>query len=127
MYNLMRQRAQGLNKKIEQHDDAEGREKLLDHKKGLQRHLLDIPSTDQDDPQYRKVRDCRYADDFVLGALCPKKEAEEISEKIATFLREQLRLNLSQAKSGIKHHSEVIRFLVLQRAFEMWCNAAHHP
>jgi hypothetical protein len=47
----------------------------------------------------------------VLGAICPKNEAEEISGKIETFLRETLRLNISQAKSGIKHNSEVIRFL----------------
>jgi RNA-directed DNA polymerase len=111
VYNLMRQRAQGLNKKIEQQEDAEGKEKLLDQKKGLQRHMLEIPSTDQYDPHYRKVRYCRYADDFVLGAICPKNEAEEIYGKIATFLREKLRLNISQAKSGIKHNSEVIRFL----------------
>jgi len=57
------------------------------------------------------LRYCRYADDFVLGAACPKSEAEEIYRKITIFLKEELRLNISQAKSGIKHHTEGIRFL----------------
>ncbi len=109
--NVMRPRAQGRNTPIEQHDDAEEKDKLLDPKKGLQRQMLELPRPDPYDPQYRKVRDCRSAADVVLGARCPKNEAEEISGKIATFLREQLRLNISPAKSGIKHTSEVIRFL----------------
>jgi RNA-directed DNA polymerase len=47
----------------------------------------------------------------VLGAVCPKNEAEEIQRKITTFLKEELKLNTSVSKSGIKHHSEIIRFL----------------
>jgi len=47
----------------------------------------------------------------VLSAICSKSEAEEIYRKIACFLKEELKLNVSQAKSGLKHNTEIIRFL----------------
>jgi len=73
--------------------------------------MLEIPSTDQHDPGYRRLRYCRYADDFVLGATCSKSEAEEIYGKIQTFLSDNLKLKVSQEKSGLKHNTESIRFL----------------
>jgi hypothetical protein len=57
------------------------------------------------------LRYCRYADDFLMGVVSPKREAEEIYRGIETFLQDQLRLKVSTAKSGLKHHTEVIRFL----------------
>jgi len=110
-YNSISLRAGRLNKKIEQEENQEIRSKLLDQKKVTQRRMLHIPSVDQQDPEYRRVKYCRYADDFVLGAICPKSEAEEIYRKIETFLKEELKLNTSQTKSGLKHNTEVIRFL----------------
>jgi hypothetical protein len=47
----------------------------------------------------------------VLGAVCPKSEAEEIYRKINTFLHDELKLKTSLTKSGIKHNTEIIRFL----------------
>jgi len=104
-------RASRLNKKIEQENDPEVRGQLLDQKKVLQRHTLEIPSKDQHDPEYRRLKYCRYADDFVLGAICPKSEAEDIYRKIETFLKEELNLKTSPVKSGLKHNTEIIRFL----------------
>src|SRR5262245_654203 len=103
--------ASRLNKKIEQETDPVVRGKLLDRKKVLQRHTLEIPSRDQHDPKFRRLKYCRYADDFVLGAICPKSEAEEIYRGIKIFLQEELNLTTSPTKSGLKHNTEVIRFL----------------
>jgi len=110
-YNSNSLQAGKLNKKIEQEENPGVRSNLLEQKKVLQRRQLQIPYSDQYDPQYRRVRYCRYADDFVLGATCPKSEAEDIYRKIETFLKEALNLNTSQAKSGLKHNTETIRFL----------------
>src|SRR6266446_4056274 len=99
------------NKKIKQEADPEERAKLLDKKKAMQRQALEIPSRNQHDPNYRRLRYCRYADDFLLGVISSKEEAEEIYRKIENFLSEALRLNTSKAKSGLKHQTEVIRFL----------------
>ena len=54
----------------------------------------------------------RYADDFVLGFIGPKAEAEQIKESLATFLRETLKLELSKEKTLITHAtSQAARFL----------------
>lgn len=110
-YDHLSLRTGRLNKKIQQETIPEIRVRLLEQKKNMQRRMLEIPSQNQQDPEYRRLRYCRYADDFVLGAVCPKSEAEEIYRKITKFLKDKLKLNTSQSKSGIKHNSETIRFL----------------
>jgi hypothetical protein len=37
-----------------------------------------MPSYDPNDPTYRRLRYCRYADDILLGFIGTKAEAEEI-------------------------------------------------
>ncbi len=99
------------NKKIEQETDPDIRTKLLNEKKVMQRQQLEIPGSNQHDPNYKRLTYCRYADDFLLGVIASKEEAEEIYRKIENFLSETLRLTTSKAKSGLKHQTEAIRFL----------------
>jgi group II intron reverse transcriptase/maturase len=97
---------------------------LLDQAKGLfkqgqkeaaqrvRRQAQQLPSYDSQDPNYRRLRFCRYADDFVLGFTGPKSEAEEIKQQLRTFLREELKLELSEDKTLITHaRSGAARFL----------------
>jgi hypothetical protein len=64
------------------------------------------------DPGYRRLKYCRYADDWVLGFTGPRREAEEIKDETGRFLREQLRLELSPAKTLITHgRTQAARFL----------------
>jgi hypothetical protein len=64
------------------------------------------------DPQYRRLKYVRYADDFLLGFIGPKSEAEEIKQQLKRFLQEELKRELSEAKTLITHaRSEVARFL----------------
>ena len=80
------------------------------HRLSLRRRQL--PSQDPADPDYRRLRYVRYADDWLLGFAGPKHEAEEIREKIAAFLRDELRLELSPSKTLITHAaSQAARFL----------------
>ena len=52
------------------------------------------------------------ADDCLLGFAGPRREAEEIKSKIAAFLRDELKLELSQSKTLITHAtSQAARFL----------------
>jgi group II intron reverse transcriptase/maturase len=55
------------------------------------------------DQGYRRLRYVRYADDHLLGFIGPKAEAEQIKQQIAGFLRDQLKLELSQPKTLISH------------------------
>jgi hypothetical protein len=78
----------------------------------LRRQQLQRPSYDPNDPEYRRLRYIRYADDFLLGFAGPEAEAEEIKEQLRAFLRENLRLELSQEKTLITHaHTRAARFL----------------
>lgn len=63
------------------------------------------------DPNYRRMHYVRYADDFVVTIIGPKKEAVEIKQKCAQFL-ERLKLTLSEEKTLITNpKSDPIRFL----------------
>src|SRR5436305_484104 len=71
-----------------------------------------LPSKDPQDSNYRRLRYCRYADDFALGFIGPKEEAEAIKQQPATFLREELKLSLSGEKTLITHaRSSAAKFL----------------
>jgi group II intron reverse transcriptase/maturase len=71
-----------------------------------------LPSQDPADPAYRRLRYVRYADDWLLGFAGPRREAEEIKSKIAAFLHQELKLELSQSKTLITHAtSQAARFL----------------
>jgi group II intron reverse transcriptase/maturase len=69
----------------------------------LKHQAQKLPSKDSHDPDYRRLRYCRYADDFALAFVGPKEEAEEIKQQLRTFLLEELKLNLSEEKTLITH------------------------
>jgi len=71
-----------------------------------------FPSRIMDDPEYRRLKYVRYADDFLLGFVGTRQEAEETKRQLGEFLREQLKLELSEDKTLITHgRSEMARFL----------------
>ncbi|GHO51274.1 reverse transcriptase/maturase family protein [Ktedonospora formicarum] len=62
-----------------------------------------LPSIDPQDPDFRRLRYVRYADDFALSFIGSKEEAEAIKRRLRTFLLEELKLNLSDEKTLITH------------------------
>ena len=80
--------------------------------KRLQQERRTCPSQDTHDPNYRRLSYVRYADDFLLGFIGTKAEAEAIKEAIGTFLRDRLHLTMSAEKTLITHaRTEQARFL----------------
>ncbi|GCE19241.1 maturase [Dictyobacter kobayashii] len=78
----------------------------------LKKRYQKLPSKDVYDPNFRRLRYVRYADDFLLGFCGPKEEAEEIKKDVKEFLHEELKLELSDAKTLITHaKSEKAKFL----------------
>jgi hypothetical protein len=93
-----------LTRARERNDRAQAR--------SLRRQLRSLPSKDPRDPGYRRLRYTRYADDHLLGFTGPKAEAEEIKQRLVQFLRDDLKLELSQEKTLITHaRTGVARFL----------------
>ena len=78
----------------------------------LRKQLQELPSIDPHDPDYRRLKYVRYADDFGLAFTGPKQEAEDIKRQVGVFLREELGLKLSDEKTLITHaRSEAAHFL----------------
>ena len=78
----------------------------------LRKQRRSLPYADPGDPGYRRLRYVRYADDILLGFAGPKAEAEEIKRRLAQFLREDLKLELSETKTLITHaRTSAARFL----------------
>jgi hypothetical protein len=69
----------------------------------LRKQLHSMPSIDTRDPGHRRLRYVCYADDTLLGFAGPKVEAEHIKERLAQFLREEPKLELSPEKTLITH------------------------
>ncbi|GLZ02418.1 reverse transcriptase/maturase family protein [Actinoplanes sp. NBRC 103695] len=62
----------------------------------LRQQLRGISSGDPRDPGFRRLHYARYADDTLLGFAGPKAEAGQIKARLAAFLRDDLKLELSQ-------------------------------
>lgn len=78
----------------------------------LRQQAQRLPSRDPFDPNFRRLWYVRYADDFLLGLAGPKNEATEIKSKIATFLRDELHLELNSEKTLITNaRSDKAKFL----------------
>lgn len=78
----------------------------------LRQQAQQLPSYVLDDPDYRRLKYIRYADDFLLGFVGPRHEADGIKQQLAEFLQTQLRLDLSADKTLITHaRSTAARFL----------------
>ena len=91
--------------------------------RALRKQLRSLPSLDPHDPGYRRLRYVRYADDILLGFTGPKEEAEEIKRRLAQFLQEDLKLELSETKTLITHaRTEAARFL----GYEITTQHANH-
>lgn len=60
---------------------------------------------------YKSLQYVRYADDFVIGIIGSKEDAEVVKSNLAKFLKEKLCLTLSPKKTQITHTAKRARFL----------------
>ena len=103
--NLEYARLMVSSRHYRQHGNAEKAE-------DLRKQAQKLPTQNGNDPDYRRLKYVRYADDFLLGFCGPKSEAEEIKQQLGIFLQEELKLELSQAKTLITHaRTEAAKFL----------------
>lgn len=83
----------------------------LDEIAELRRKRDLLPARDPLDPNFRRLRYCRYADDFLIGIIGSKAEAREAMAEVRTFLATRLKLEMSAEKSKIVKASDGGRFL----------------
>lgn len=79
--------------------------------KAINRERWKVPSVDPMDPNFKRLRYCRYADDFLIGVIGSKREACEIMASVERFLTETLKLAVAPEKSGVHAASKGVIFL----------------
>ncbi|WP_220197481.1 reverse transcriptase domain-containing protein [Ktedonospora formicarum] len=77
-----------------------------DQVKEVVKRQRSLPSRDPRDPNYRRLRYVRYADDTLFGFIGPKEEAEEIKRQIKEWLQANLKLELSEEKTLITNATQ---------------------
>ena len=84
------------------------REQLIAQHKQLTKQLFRTPAKACTDKRLKYVR---YADDFLIAVNGTREECEEIKAKLTDFVRDTLKMELSQEKTLITHSNTPARFL----------------
>ena len=114
-YRAMEWRVHRLRRNIDRHRaDGADQAKIdaaLAEIEAINRERRKVPSVDPMDPNFKRLRYCRYADDFLIGVIGSKREAREIMASVERFLTETLKLAVAPEKSGVHAASKGVTFL----------------
>lgn len=94
-------------KKLANVNESE-RNTLLEEIKRYEKLYRKIPCKSQID---KNIAFVRYADDFLIAVRGDKGDCVRIKEELKQFLKDELKLTLSDEKTFITHSSEKVRFL----------------
>lgn len=100
-----------LKKKLQRTSDEQIRKSYLYEIAQLSKQMLSTPHKDAMDADFRRMQYVRYADDFLISVIGSKSECETIKADITQFMREQLKLELSDEKTLITHAQDKAKFL----------------
>lgn len=100
-----------LKQKLQKTSDEQMRKSYLYEIAQLSKQMLSIPHKDAMDADFRRLQYVRYADDFLISVIGSKSECETIKADITQFMREQLKLELSDEKTLITHAQDKAKFL----------------
>lgn len=102
-------------KKIKELGDTETdkakRNDLITETKELTQKMRALPSKDPMDPDYRRLRYVRYADDFLIGVTGSKAEAVAVLDRVRSFLKDTLHLDVSEEKTRMVKATDGVKFL----------------
>ena len=100
-----------LKQKLQKTSDEQMRKSYLYEIAQLSKQMLSTPHKDAMDADFRRMQYVRYADDFLISVIGSKSECETIKADITQFMREQLKLELSDEKTLITHAQDKAKFL----------------
>ena len=98
-------------RKLKKVKDGTEKAALVARLKAIEQERAAFPSGDEMDGSYRRLKYIRYADDFILGVIGSKEQAQRIKEDIKSFLSASLALELSEEKTLITHTGKSAKFL----------------
>ncbi len=98
-------------RKLKSVKDETEKTALVARLKAIEQERAAFPSGDEMDENYRRLKYVRYADDFMLGVIGSKEDANRIKEDIKSFLSQTLALELSDEKTLITYTCKAAKFL----------------
>ncbi len=84
---------------------------LIEEFREVGRKMKEIPSGDTHGNGFKRLKYCRYADDFIIGITGTKRDAKEVMQKVVTFLQEKLNLQVADDKSNLLSAKKGVHFL----------------
>lgn len=100
-----------LKNKLKKTTDEEERKNLIKQIKQNNFDSFSVSASDNMDENFRRIQYVRYADDFLIGVIGSKADALELKEMLTTFIKNELKLTLSEEKTLITNAHKTARFL----------------
>ena len=100
-----------LNAQFKCAESEKERTEIIKQIKLLERERISVPYTNPFDEKFRRFQYTRYADDFLIGVIGSKEDAQKIKAQIKDFLSDNLKLDLSNEKTLITHSQKKAHFL----------------
>ena len=85
--DVCRGKEQRLKRNISKMSEEE-KEGLIAEIRELRRSLKSMPDSDQMDDSYKRICYIRYADDFLIGVIGSKEDAEQIKQDVDVYKRQ---------------------------------------
>ena len=63
------------------------------------------------DENFKRIQYVRYADDFIIGIIGSKADAEKVKQEIGQFIKSELNLELSDEKTLVTKSTDRAKFL----------------
>ena len=89
----------------------DARKEILRERREIQKKMRVINSRLHVDSKYRRLRYVRYADDFIIGVIGTRKEAESVMLQVKEYINNVLLLEVSEEKTCIADANDGVRFL----------------
>lgn len=89
----------------------DARKEILRERREIQKKMRVINSRLHVDSEYRRLRYVRYADDFIIGVIGTRKEAESVMLQVKEYINNVLLLEVSEEKTCIADANDGVRFL----------------
>lgn len=110
-YKLYEQRRHRLAKKLKSEKDEKVREQMTAEIKRLREERNKYPARNEMDSSIKRLKYVRYADDFLIGIIGSLEDCKTVKEDIKNYLKEALRLELSDEKTLITNARKPAKFL----------------
>lgn len=101
----------GKNEKVWEDLSVEEKKQRAKTIRQMQAHQRSLPTHPVHETSYKSLQYVRYADDFIVGVIGSREDAEVFKRELAIFLQEKLKLTLSVEKTKITNTAKNARFL----------------